>query len=140
MMGVMHTGFDIAFPKERRADPEKLLKIKNAFPKLKFITTHLGAWQQWDEVRELLMGREIYMEISFAFDYMSPETAGKMLMYHPEEYILFGTDSPWKDQEKTLLQLKNLMIPEKKLESILSRNAMSLLGLSRERPNCHRQP
>ncbi|OHB84335.1 MAG: amidohydrolase [Planctomycetes bacterium RBG_19FT_COMBO_48_8] len=140
MMIVMHTGFDIAFPKERRADPEKLLKIKNAFPKLKFITTHLGAWQQWDEVQELLLGQEIYMEISFAFDYMSPETAGKMLMCHPEEYILFGTDSPWTDQEKTLLQLKNLMIPEKKLERILSRNAMSLLGLSRDRLNCHKQP
>jgi len=67
------------------------------------------------------------MEISFAFDYMSPATARKMRMCHPEEYILFGTDSPWTDQEKTLLQLKNLMIPKKKLESILSRNAMSLL-------------
>ena len=130
MMVVMHTGFDIAFPKERRADPEKLLKIKNAFPKLKFITTHLGAWQQWDEVQELLIGRQIYMEISFAFDYMSPETTRTMLMCHPEEYILFGTDSPWTNQGKTLLQLKNLMIPEKKLESMLSRNAISLLGLS----------
>ena len=67
------------------------------------------------------------MEISFAFEYMESETARKMLMCHPEEYILFGTDSPWTDQEKTLLQLKNFMLPEKKLESILSRNAMSLL-------------
>jgi len=70
------------------------------------------------------------MEISFALDYMSPETSREMLMCHPEEYILFGTDSPWTNQGKTLLQLKNLMIPEKKLNSMLSRNAMSLLGLS----------
>jgi len=129
MMVVMHTGFDIAFPKERRADPEKLLKIKNAFPKLKFITTHLGAWKQWDDVQQFLIGRQIYMEISFAFDYMSPERAGKMLMDHPDEYILFGTDSPWKDQEKTLKQLKKLGLSEKKLERILTRNAASLLDL-----------
>jgi len=129
MMVVMHTGFDIAFPRIRRADPEKLLKIKNAFPKLKFITTHLGAWQQWDEVRQLLIGQEIYMEISFAFDYMSLETARKMLMCHPDEYILFGTDSPWTVQEKTLKVLKKLGLPEKKIERILSRNAVSLLGL-----------
>jgi len=129
MMVVMHTGFDIAFPRIRRADPEKLLRIKQEFPNLKFITTHLGAWQQWDEVQELLIGRQIYMEISFAFDYLSPETARKMLMRHPEEYILFCTDSPWTDQEKTLKELKNFRLPEKKLERVLSRNASLLLGL-----------
>ncbi len=125
---VMHTGYDIAFPRVRRADPEKLLRIKETFPTLKFITTHLGAWRQWDEVRQYLIGREIYMEISFGLDELSPEPAREMIMNHPDGYILFGTDSPWTDQYQTLSLLKNLNLPEGKLGGILAGNALSVLG------------
>jgi len=125
---VMHTGYDIAFPRIRRADPEKLLRIKEAFPTLKFITTHLGAWRLWDEAREYLIGREIYMEISFGLDELPPGQAREMIMAHPDGYILFGTDSPWTDQAKTLSLLKNLSLPEGKLKQVLAGNAASLLG------------
>jgi len=128
LLVVMHTGYDIAFPRIRRADPEKLLRIKEAFPTLKFITTHLGAWRQWDEVRQHLIGREIYMEISFGLDELGPEQAREMIMAHPDGYILFGTDSPWTDQAQTLTLLKNLSLPEAKLKRILADNAVSLLG------------
>jgi len=127
---VMHTGYDIAFPRIRRADPEKLLRIKEAFPTLEFITTHLGAWRQWDEVCEYLIGREIYMEISFGLDELPPEQAREMILAHPEGYILFGTDSPWTDQAQTLTLLKNLNLPEPRLKRILSSNAASLLRIS----------
>ncbi len=126
---VMHTGFDIAFPRIRRADPERLLKIKQKFPGLKLVTTHLGAWQQWDEVWELLIGQEIYMEISFALEYLDTETARRMIMSHPEDHILFGTDSPWTDQKETYLMLKKLQLPEEKMQAILSGNALRLLDI-----------
>ncbi|HUT31695.1 MAG TPA: amidohydrolase family protein [Sedimentisphaerales bacterium] len=129
LLVVMHTGYDIAFPRVRRADPERLVKIKQAFPELKFITTHLGAWEQWDEVRQSLIGRQIYMEISFALEYLEAGTAREMIMNHPEEYVLFGTDSPWTDQQETLSMLKNLQLPGKKMQRILSGNALRLLGL-----------
>ena len=95
---VMHTGYDIAFPRIRRADPQKLLGIAETFPELKLVTTHLGAWQQWDEVRRHLLGRKIYMEMSFALEELGPERAREMILGHPEGYLLFGTDSPWTDQ------------------------------------------
>ena len=127
---VMHTGFDIAFPRIRRADAEKILRVKQNFPNLKLVTTHLGAWQQWDEVEKLLIGKEIYMEISFALDYLEPGVARRMILGHPEGYIMFGTDSPWTDQSKTLSLLKGLQLPEEKQKQILSDNALALLGLS----------
>jgi len=126
---VMHTGFDIAFPRTRKADPAKLLRIKQTFPKLRFVTTHLGGWQQWDEVEELLIGQDIYMEISFAMEYLSRDSARRMILNHPEDHILFGTDSPWTEQETTLLMLKKLGLPEKKTQCILSGNAVRLLAL-----------
>jgi predicted TIM-barrel fold metal-dependent hydrolase len=124
---VMHTGYDIAFPRIRRADPESILRITQAFPALRFIATHLGAWQQWDEVRRHLIGREIHMEISFAMEDLGPERSREMIMAHPEGYILFGTDSPWKDQAETLSLLKNLDLPNERLARILVGNALSLL-------------
>ena len=129
LLVVMHTGYDIAFPRIRRADPERLVKIKEAFPELKFITTHLGAWEQWEEVRQLLIGREIYMELSFSLEYLPRETARQMVMDHPEDYILFGTDSPWTDQQETYSILKRLELPEKKMRAIQSGNGIKLLGL-----------
>jgi len=126
---VMHTGYDIAFPRIRRADPEKLLRITGLFPDLKLVTTHLGAWEQWDEVREYLLGREIYMEISFAMEELGPEQAREMIMGHPADYVLFGTDSPWTDQAETLSLLEKLGLPEEKLSRILWGNARRLLRL-----------
>jgi predicted TIM-barrel fold metal-dependent hydrolase len=126
---VMHTGYDIAFPRIRRADPQKLLGIAETFPDLKLVTTHLGAWQQWDEVRRHLLGRKIYMEMSFALEELGPEQSREMILGHPDEYLLFGTDSPWTDQSETLSLLENLHLPQKKLQRILSENALGLLGL-----------
>ncbi len=125
---VMHTGYDIAFPRLRRADPQKLLGIAETFPGLKLITTHFGAWQQWDEVQRYLLGRPIYMEMSFALEELGRERARAMLLGHPEGYLLFGTDSPWTDQAGTLTLLKNLHLPPKKLQQILAENALMLLG------------
>jgi uncharacterized protein len=127
---VMHTGYDIAFERVRRADPEKLLGIAETFPDLKLVTTHLGAWQQWDEVQRYLLGRPIYMEMSFALEDLGPDRAREMILGHPDGYLLFGTDSPWTDQAATLALLENLRLPPEKLPGILAGNALRLLGLS----------
>ncbi len=128
LLAVMHTGFDIAFPRIRRADPEKIARINRLFPNLKLITTHLGAWQQWDEVERFIVGRPIYMGISFAMEYMEVSQAKRMITGHPSEYVLFGTDSPWTDQGQTTALLANLMLPEEKLNMILRSNAERLLS------------
>lgn len=125
---VMHTGYDIAFPRIRRADPKMVAEIQEMFPTLKFVATHLGAWQQWDEVERYLMGRKIRMEISFALEDLGVERSRKIILQHPDGYVLFGTDSPWTDQSQTLSLLKKLELPAKKLKGILAGNARVLLG------------
>lgn len=128
---VMHTGFDIAFPRQRRADPRTLLELTERFPGLRLVTTHLGAWQQWDEVQRYLIGRPIYMEMSLAPDDLEAGLLREMLMAHPEEYLLFGTDCPWSDQTATLSRLKALGLPDRRLSHLLYRNAADLLGMDR---------
>ncbi|MCX8082408.1 MAG: amidohydrolase family protein [bacterium] len=125
---VLHTGFDFAFERVKKADPEKILEIKKAFPSLKLVTTHLGAWEDWDEVKRLLLGKEIYMEISFALDFLDKKSAKDILMNHPDDYILFGTDSPWTDQEQTLKLFSALNLPSNLEKKILRENAITLLS------------
>jgi uncharacterized protein len=125
----IHTGYDIAFPRQRRADPEKLLRIQQAFPGLKLVATHLGAWEQWDEVEDLMMGSSIRMETSFAMECMSQDQARRIIINHPPGYLLFGTDSPWTDQANALRLLSGLGLPQDRLERILWGNAAELLGL-----------
>ena len=71
----MHTGFDLAYPRDRRGAPSQTVEVLHAFPDLRLITSHLGAWEDWDEVRRLLLGKPIYMETSFSVHVMGPEAA-----------------------------------------------------------------
>lgn len=128
LLVVMHTGFDIAFPRMELCDPSRVLKVVEKFPDLRLITTHLGAWDQWEEVRELLIGKPIYMELSYALDFLDPVVARDMILKHPEDYILFGSDSPWSDQMNTLKLLRDLDLPPDLFAKITSTNARKLLN------------
>ncbi|MCE5194061.1 MAG: amidohydrolase family protein [Nitrospiraceae bacterium] len=125
---VMHTGFDIAFERIRRADPEKIVRVMESFPSLKLVTTHLGSWDDWDEVEKHIIGKDIYMEISFSLELLDKHHARNLISRHSKEYVLFGTDSPWTDQYKTLSLLRELGLDEKTESLILSENAARLLN------------
>lgn len=124
---VVHTGFDFAYKRKSKADPLKILRVLESFPALKIVTTHLGGWDDWEEVRRHLVGKNIYMEISFSIDALGKEAAREMILNHPPQYILFGTDSPWSEQGKVLSLLKSLELGEEREELILRNNALNLL-------------
>jgi hypothetical protein len=125
---VMHTGFDIGFPRERIADPRKIVALLERVPELKFVATHFGAWDLWDEVEELLLGRELYLDLSYALHLLSGERARKMALAHPGEYLLFGTDSPWAGQKEVLAQFSALGLGAEREKKILGGNAARLLA------------
>jgi predicted TIM-barrel fold metal-dependent hydrolase len=121
LLVVMHTGYDIAFERIRRADPKQVLHVHDRFPELKFVTTHLGAWEQWDEVRELIIGKPIYMEISFSMEYLD-EQLKEMVQSHPEGYVLFGSD-----EGATLERLRALNMAAALENALFLENAVRLL-------------
>ena len=128
LMLVMHTGYDIAFPQDRRADPERIRRVLERFADLKLITTHLGAWNLWNEVRELLTGQPIYMELSFSLQFLDHVQLRDIIENHPPGYILFGTDSPWADQQTALHLLENLGLDQELFSRIVEKNAQALLN------------
>ena len=124
---VVHCGYDIGFPDSRCADPAQVLSLHQRFSNLRLIATHFGGWQLWDEVEEMLIGREIYLEISFALQYLTKKQAVRMLNSHPADHILFGSDSPWADQSDYLNRLRSLELDTQLLAGILGKNALRLL-------------
>ena len=127
MLLVIHAGFDIAFPRERRADPARIDVVTRRWPKLQLIATHVGGWDDWDEVERLLIGRPVYLELSFGTYFLPAERLKRLLMAHPQEYLLFGSDSPWTDQKKSLEGLRALGLPQELFERITYGNARRLL-------------
>lgn len=124
---LMHTGFDIAYPRDRIVDPVKIINVVDRFPELKLVTSHLGAWEDWQEVSKRMAGRPIYMDISYALDQIDRDLAREIILQHPREYILFGSDSPWGGQQETCEMLKGLELGEELESYILRENALQLL-------------
>jgi predicted TIM-barrel fold metal-dependent hydrolase len=126
---LLHTGFDLAFPEIRRADPHQIATVATKFPKLKLVASHLGAWRLWDEVRDIICGKKIYMDISFALDILEPDKARDIIINHPPDYLLFASDSPWTDQAATIKLLAGLNLESDLYDKILGGNAQCLLNL-----------
>lgn len=124
-----HTGFDCAFPRIRVCDPVKIIDIVNKFPALKLVCSHLGAWEDWNEVQKFMLGKPIYMEVSFAQGYLEPEIIKKYLLNHPKEYLLFGTDSPWASQTEAVEFIRSLNLNSDFEEHIFYKNARDLLNI-----------
>jgi hypothetical protein len=125
---VCHTGFDFAFPRDRKADPVRIVRLLDKFPGLKFVTTHTGAWEDWDEVERHILGKPIYMEISMSLDRLGAKRARDLLTAHPADRILFGTDSPWASQAATLALVRELDLGPERERRMLWENARDLLS------------
>lgn len=135
-----HTGFDFAFPRDRRADPVRILRVLERLPSLRLITSHLGAWDDWDEVEKHLIGKPLTMDISLSIELLGRERARAMLLAHPADRVLFGTDTPWSSQTETLGLLRSLDLGMERESLILGKNAEALLGSTRareSRPETH---
>ncbi|AQT70228.1 putative metal-dependent hydrolase of the TIM-barrel fold protein [Anaerohalosphaera lusitana] len=126
---LLHCGYDIAFPRERRVDPAKIRDLAQNWPDLKLVAAHMGGWDAWDEVEQLILGRNIYMDISFTFRSLGVQKTADLIRRHGPQKVLFGTDSPWNDQSQELKLLRDTNLPQADLDLILSQNALRLLDI-----------
>ena len=128
LLVVCHTGFDFAFPRDRKADPVRIVRLLDKVPNLRFVATHIGAWDDWDEVERHLLGKPIYMEISMSLERLGLKRGREFLTAHPAERILFGTDSPWTSQAETLRLARALDLGPERERLLLGENARALLA------------
>lgn len=127
----LHSGRDIGFPNDSipdRASPRRIAAVLNKFPALKLLCTHMGGWSSWGEVEEHLVGRDFYMETSFALGQMPDEQFVRIVKNHTPDRICFGTDWPWNDPTAELAKLNALDLEPETIEKIKYSSAAEFLG------------
>ena len=138
-----HTGFDVGFPEADFCTPQMARHVMDEIGKFHFVAAHMGGIGSWAQASELLAGTGIFLDSSFSLGRMEPsdsyywseerqqllteEAFTEMVRLFGAEHILFGTDSPWADQAKSVCAIQSLPLSEEEKELILCRNALRLL-------------
>jgi len=122
-----HAGDDIAFQRPGFGSPERIARVLREFPGLKVVAAHLGGFRRWRAVEEYLVGKEVFLETSFTFGHMACSQIERIIRQHGPERVLFGTDSPWKDQRVEVQNILSLRLTDRETEMILGRNAEEVL-------------
>ena len=125
-----HAGEDIAFSAPYRSDPNRLKAFHTRFKGLKLVLAHLGSWGMWNQVEEFLVGLPVYLDLAFTLGEIPDEQLVRIIRKHGAERVLFGTDSPWCDQKKSLEYFRHLPLTDREKDLILGLNAAQLLGIT----------
>ncbi len=125
---VTHAGVDIGLPEPVHATPDRIARVVETLPGIRLVAAHLGSYLLWDDVERHLVGRDIFFDISYVYGAIEPGRLIRIMREHGFDRILFGTDSPWRDQKAELEATMALDIGEVEREKILSENALRLLG------------
>lgn len=125
----VHAGSDPKCPKDIHCTPQMAAELMREVRPRKLVLAHLGGNQQWDEVEQLLVGREVYLDTGVIFDHMETEQFIRIMRAHGSEKVLFATDSPWAEQKRFVDVMEKMDITEEERENIMGKNALKLLGM-----------
>ncbi|MGI6084842.1 MAG: amidohydrolase family protein [Acetivibrionales bacterium] len=125
-----HAGGDIGYSPPFHCTPERLNRMIGHFKGGNIIAAHMGGYKYWDDVERYLVGKDIYFDTSFAVGVMAKEQAIRIIQNHGYKKILFGTDSPWKDQGEAVQSIRELNLNQDIEGAIFYKNAVKLLDMS----------
>lgn len=131
LLVTLHCGRDIAYPPDDdRAAPRRIRAVIERHPSLRLLCTHLGGWQLWDEADRELIGRDVWLETSFALGERGVDaaTAADMIRRHGIERVCFGSDWPWAAPARALELLGQCGLTRAERQRLLWSNAARLLG------------
>ena len=128
MIVSVHAGVDIGLPDRPRSVPQMAAEVIDAIHPWKLVLAHTGGWKSWDMVESMLAGREVYFDLSFTDGYIGDEQWKRIIRKHGADRCLFGTDSPWSAQKKTIAALERLGLSDEEYGMIFSGTAERLLG------------
>lgn len=147
LITVIHAGYDVSYPEKCQVVPGKVLSMIESVKPGKLVLAHMGAWSVWEEMTENLLflkENQVYLDTAFSIDEvnykkdaikkfqkdrLSKELFLKMVDLIGSDLVLFGTDSPWCSQKKSVETLQNSGLTESELGKILGGNAKDLLKI-----------
>ncbi len=127
---LFHAGLDRGLPPPVHSTPKRLRNVHQQFPNLTMIAAHMGGEDNYNDTETYLLGTDVYLDTAFVLKIMERTTLKRFFSKHPIERILFGTDSPFTDQETELNYLLDLpFLTQNAKDKISGQNAAVLLNL-----------
>lgn len=125
---VTHAGLDPVSPNHIHATPEKIRTVLRRYPRMKLIAAHLGGLRMAKEVRDMLVGEDIWFDTSLSAQRQDEkELLLSILKEHRPDRLLFGSDTPWSDPAAEVTFLRDAVRDEELRDRIFCRNAQELL-------------
>lgn len=124
----VHAGIDIGLPERPYSTPQMAAAVLDEIAPDRLVLAHTGGWKLWDEVENLLCGREVYFDLSFSDGYIEDDQWSRIIKAHGADHCLFGSDSPWSSQKDTVKSMERLQLTDEEKEMIFHGTAEKLLG------------
>lgn len=125
----VHAGVDIGLPEPVHCTPQMAVEVLSETGAKKLVLAHFGGWKLWDEVEEILAGRDVYFDTAFIEGYIDRQQFVRIVKAHGSDKILFATDSPWSGQKETVDWIRACRLDKETEEKIFYKNAVKLLGV-----------
>lgn len=125
----VHAGADPKCPDDIHCTPPMSAEVIRDTEAPKLVLAHMGGNDQWDEVEEYLVGKQVYFDTGVVLDKMPEEQFIRIVRNHGADKILFATDSPWSGQKEFLEIIRRMPLTDDERKKILGENACKLLGL-----------
>lgn len=124
---LIHTG-DVRYD---YSNPNRLIPLLKAFPKLKVIGAHFGGHSVWDVAVRELAGKfdNLWVDCSSSFFALNKKEATDLIYAFGTDRVLFGTDYPMWSPKEELAVFRSLELPPQVEENILWNNAAKLFSL-----------
>lgn len=106
------------------SDPDRIVRLAKHFPNLNIILAHFAGFSQ-DSFKAIEREDNLFVETSiFGTTFAVKMISDKIGV----EKIIYGSDSPYSDQELEILKIKKSGLGRGDRERILSKNILSLIG------------
>ena len=113
------------------SNPNRIVPVLKAFPRLKFIGAHFGGWSIWEEAAAVLSDfPNICVDTSSSFCGLTPERAKNLVRLYGSERVMFGTDYPLWPQKDELAFLERMELLPEELENVCWKTCAELFGIS----------
>lgn len=123
-----HTGGDISYDSDPMAAPLQIVNVYRRVPGLRMICAHCASWRHPEAIR-FLLGRSIYVDLSYQKQGGTEPTVRAFAERHPQDFVLFGSDWPWGRPGKHADTIASWNIDKPRLDAIMGLNAKRLLNL-----------
>jgi len=124
---LFHAGVDFAYPDNTHATPKRLLEVTK-IPGLKLVFAHTGSYQMWEEVLDILSGKDVYFDTAYSAE-IEAEIMKKIIKKHGADKMLFGSDFPWMRAKKVIDMIEALGLDNETKEKLYYKNAEKLLKI-----------